>query len=178
MQVAPQGSELAEVSASLPNVAEKLPKKERQAKVANLLVAGWNQARIAAHFGVNEGTISRDVKELDARFRVLAEQDIRLARGIDLERIDNLLAAIWPKAMNRANPHQVSAVRVAKELIEARARIMGSEAPQTVNASVSALVEHRASFGERLTPEQQDAVYEAMIVALEEAAAPAAPSGG
>lgn len=136
--------------------------RERQAKVASLLVAGFSQHQIADRLGVHDAQISRDVAYLNERFVREAEQDIRIAKGLDLDRINVLLAAIWPKAMDRNGKAQVSAVRVAKELIELRAKIVGTEAPQKIETAIDATMKANGELFDmsRLTPDQAKLLYE------------------
>lgn len=151
---------------------EPMGKQERQAAVANYLVMGWTQRRIAQRLGVTEATISRDVKALNERFLVAAAQDIRLAKGIDLERIDQLLAANLPRALAqkwpdsegklRDNRGQVSATRVVKELLELRAKILGTEAPQVIKQTVDVQAYEANPALEGWTDEQFATAYEVL----------------
>ena len=102
-------------------------KLDRQTKVAELRLSGFTSQRaIAARLGVDPATINRDFKELDAKFQEIAAQDIARAKGLDLERIEALIDAIWDKA---AKGDTWSVDRVVK-LLERKASMLGLDAPK------------------------------------------------
>jgi AcrR family transcriptional regulator len=102
-------------------------KLDRQTKVAEMRLAGFTSQRaIAQRLGVDKATISRDFKELDAKFQEIAAQDIVRAKGLDLERIEALIDAIWAKA---ENGDTWSIDRIVK-LLERKANMLGLDAPK------------------------------------------------
>jgi AcrR family transcriptional regulator len=102
-------------------------KLDRQTKVAEMRLAGFTSQRaIAQRLGVDKATISRDFKELDAKFQEIAAQVIVRAKGLDLERIEALIDAIWAKA---ENGDTWSIDRIVK-LLERKANMLGLDAPK------------------------------------------------
>jgi transposase len=102
-------------------------KLDRQTKVAEMRLAGFTSQRaIAQRLGVDKATISRDFKELDAKFQEIAAQVIVRAKGLDLERIEALIDAIWAKA---ENGDTWSIDRIVK-LLERKANLLGLDAPK------------------------------------------------
>lgn len=102
----------------------------RQAKVAQLRLAGvTSQTRIAEILLVNQSTISDDFKAIDAFWRERAQQDIAAAKGLDVERCERLIAACWGEAMKGHIP----SVKMVIEVMGRRAKLLGLDAPVTVN---------------------------------------------
>jgi hypothetical protein len=109
-------------------VSQTRNKLIRQRKVARLRLSGvTDQATIAQQLGVHQSTISRDFAELDVRFREHADQDIAAAKGIDLARLDAMIEALWPEAVN-GNAKTWHVDRVLK-CLERRAALLGLDAP-------------------------------------------------
>src|SRR4051795_10292474 len=79
--------------------ADETERQARRRHVTSILLSGVaNQTVIAEELGVNQGTISRDIKVIEAEWRAQSVADIGEARGQDLQRIDRLLAGIWDQA--------------------------------------------------------------------------------
>jgi transcriptional regulator len=102
-------------------------KVDRQKKVAELRLGGvTDQATIARMLGTSQPTISRDFADLDVRFRERADEMIEAAKGIDLNRLDAMIAGLWTKAITGDT---WSVDRVLK-CLERRANLLGLDAPQ------------------------------------------------
>ena len=128
---------------------------ERLPQVLALRVAGMSQERVARHLGVAKDTVSRDCQLIDSSFLEAARQDLAVAKGQSLLRLEHLLLCVWPKCQQG----DVASVRVVKELL-------GRDAPkqsQTINAQVA--VAQRApeapTLVSQLSREQQDQLWEA-----------------
>jgi len=117
----------------MPPTHQSRNKIDRQLRVAELRLRGYgDQYRIAAMLGVAQPTICRDMKELDARFRAAALQDIITAIGIDLERIEKIITVVFPLAM----AGDLIAVKRIEGLLAARAKLLGLNAPIRAEAVV------------------------------------------
>lgn len=108
-----------------PRPSARLPKAARQAAIANYLVQGYSLPRIADTLGYSIRHITRDLKEMEARFLQQAAQDLRFAKGLDLERLDALLSFLWPQC----EQGHIPSIRAATELIAHRAKLLSSDPP-------------------------------------------------
>ena len=117
--------------------ADRQRKLDRQQQLATLRLAGIrNQTALAARFGVAQSTISRDFAELDRQFADRAREDVAAARGLDLERLDDLLTALWTEA-KRGNWH---AVDRALKVMERRAALLGLDSAKKVDLTGDVIV--------------------------------------
>lgn len=99
---------------------------ERRAKVAALRRQGMrNQLQVAALLGVDNSTICRDFAALDEEYRERARAETDLEKGIDLDRIEEMMIGLWPKASTGG---YLSVDRVVA-LMERRAKLLGLDAP-------------------------------------------------
>lgn len=112
---------------------DEVQREARRVRVAQLLLAGVrDQSRIAEQLGVGQSTISRDIKTLEARWAVEAVQDIAAAKGLDLERIERLISALWGDAIKGK---WLATDRVLS-LMQHRAKLLGLEAPEKADINV------------------------------------------
>ena len=110
-----------------PNARHKeIERDARRAKVAKLLLGGvTNQTDIAEQLGVDQSTISRDIKVIEAEWQTRAAEDIAKAKGKDLARVERLIQALWPEAIKGK---WLATDRVLA-LMQHRAKLLGLEAP-------------------------------------------------
>ena len=73
----------------------KLNAAERRPIVARQYCEGKTQAEIAAHFGVNQATISRDITAIQGEWLHSSLVDFNEARARELARIDHLERTYW-----------------------------------------------------------------------------------
>ncbi len=100
---------------------------ERRMRVASIRLAGVrNQRQIAAQIGVSPATINRDIKALNAEWRERAAADVASEKGLDLDRTERLIAALWTQA---TGGKWLATDRVLS-LMQHRAKLLGLEAPQ------------------------------------------------
>lgn len=103
---------------------------ERLQQVAALRLGGVRDQRvIARELGVTQQTISRDFAALDRLYRERAAADIAAAKGQDLERLDQLVLALW----RQASQGSLGAVDRVLRVLERRAALLGLDAPQRVD---------------------------------------------
>lgn len=91
----------------------------RKTRAVELRATGMSYAQIAAEVGyANRGTVhSVVIQALQAR----EAESVDLLRQVELERLDAVHAALWPKAM----AGDVDAVMALLRIIEARCRLLG-----------------------------------------------------
>ena len=100
---------------------------ERRMQVSQLRLSGFRrQDKIAEQLHVSRATINRDFKVLDAMYQERAASDIATAKGIDLERVDDLILAIWVRAKGGSLP----AIEEVRQLLATRAKLLGLDAPK------------------------------------------------
>lgn len=106
---------------------DELEREARRVKVTSILLSGiTDQGKIAESVGVSNATISRDIKAIEAQWKVQASEDIAAARGQDLQRLERLIAGTWDDARKG---HLGAIDRVVK-LLERRAKMLGYDAPE------------------------------------------------
>lgn len=103
---------------------------ERLQQVAALRLGGVRDQRvIARQLGVGQQTISRDFAALDRLYRERAAADIAAAKGQDLERLDQLVLALWRPATQGS----LGAVDRVLSIMQRRAALLGLDAPARVD---------------------------------------------
>lgn len=111
---------------------DEIERETRRQRVANLLIAGTrDQSVIALRCGVDRSTISRDIKEIEARWRQQAAADIAAMKGQDAERIDWLIRSVWPAAESG----DLAAVDRVIDLLKRRAAMFGYDAPDRIDVT-------------------------------------------
>jgi len=106
---------------------KEIEREGRRRQVAALLLAGISdQTQIANQLSVTQPTISRDIKAIEAEWRIRAADDIDEAKGKDLQRTERLIQALWGDALKGK---WLATDRVLS-LMQHRAKLLGLEAPQ------------------------------------------------
>ena len=144
------------------NARKELVIAERQERVAALFRSGTkSQRKIAAAIGVSQPTVKRDLDALKAQWREDAHEDIAAELGLDLSRLDAMLAAIWPQVLRG----DLKAMQMAMSIIRQRAAMFGYNAPVRVTgADGSSPVEVRHTHTHhdfsQFSSEEATALYE------------------
>lgn len=98
-----------------------------------LRLAGAGYDEVADALGLTSAQVARDHAEraLEARAwdDVQGRDRLRAENGARLER---LLRGVWAKATNPDHPEHLSAVKVARELVDRHCRLYGLDAPSEV----------------------------------------------
>jgi hypothetical protein len=79
---------------------------ERRQKVADLYLQGWTQQAIADHVGLNQKTISNDLKRIRQEWRESAVRDFDEAREVELKKIDRVEREAWAAWVRSQQPAQ------------------------------------------------------------------------
>ena len=102
----------------------------RQAAIAELMVSGvTSPSAIARRLGIGRTTLHRDLEQVQAQFRERSATLIQEAKGIQYDRIEAAIAAIWPKVIKG---HHAS-IQALVALLTRQARLLGLDAPQAVS---------------------------------------------
>lgn len=105
-------------------------KADRQFKIMQLRLAGLtNQTRIGAILGVSQRTVSRDMADIDALTKQAATQDLAVAKGNEILRIERMIAALWRQCL----AGDIPSINMVLKLIERKAKFLGLDAPVTIN---------------------------------------------
>lgn len=105
---------------------------ERERQASDLRRAGASYQKIAATLGISREGARKAVMRAMDRARKLATEDAREILERELERLDELQVALWPKA--RAGvPGSVDRVL---RVMERRAKLLGLDAAQRVDVDL------------------------------------------
>lgn len=80
------------------NALRRKAAQARQARVLELVVAGWTLAQMAGELGVTASTISRDIDAVLLRRAEESNPALQQARQIYVERVEAMIKAWWPLA--------------------------------------------------------------------------------
>jgi hypothetical protein len=100
------------------------------AAAAALRMDGMAWREIADYLSVSQARAKREVEQyLEAVADTADPRDRRTLRAREDARLDALLHTVWKKALDPADPEQLSAARTALAISERRARLHGLDAP-------------------------------------------------
>jgi len=117
--------------------AKKNAIEGRRRQVAALIVAAITQRKMAETLKVSLGTVNKDIAALMKEWREQRVDDIEQAKLVDLQRIDAMIRAVWPRATSVGSPSLEAMDRLMK-LIEMRMRILGYDStPQLATIQVA-----------------------------------------
>jgi len=106
----------------------------RRRKVAALMLAGTvNQTELAAAVGVSRPTIANDITAIKDIWRQETAHDVGVYKARAILRIQALIAAIWPMAMQG----DMRAVGRLVELMAREAKIVGYDSAEKVDHHVN-----------------------------------------
>jgi hypothetical protein len=108
----------------------RLAAAERHRKALELRLAGATFGSIARDLAyANEAGPRRAVAKAMARAQALATEKVDELRTLELERLDALQVALWPK---RGNPRVTNAIL---RVMERRAKLIGLDAPVAITGA-------------------------------------------
>ena len=128
---------------------------ERRARALELRKSGATFEEIGAEIGISAQAAHKVVWRALTDMNTLAEGEAAELRGLELARLDALLAAVWTEATSGNLP----AVDRALKIGERRARLLGLDAPAKV-AGTNAAGDEERPFGVLVLPEPIDDVDE------------------
>lgn len=109
--------------------AEEHRLNERRKQMAQLKLAGVDWATIADRCGYSSAEYARtDWRRIRNQTRAELRTSVEEARWLEVDRLDRLQAAVWPKAMRG----DTKAADTAHRLIVTRCKILGLEAPTQI----------------------------------------------
>jgi len=106
---------------------ERVAIDQRRKEMLDLRVQGYSLRAIADKLGMHHSSVGEAITaELDALTREPAEQ----LRTVELERMDAMLVALWPKVEGG----DVASIQAALGVMQRRSKLLGLDAPvKTVN---------------------------------------------
>lgn len=103
--------------------------RERRKQLVQLKLAGLDWATIADRCGYSSGDYARlDYRRAREASKVELHTSVEEARWLEVDRLDRLQAAVWPKALKG----DTKAADTAHRLIVSRCKILGLEAPTQI----------------------------------------------
>jgi predicted transcriptional regulator len=108
-------------------------RQARQRQVLELRTAGFTQPQIAEKLGVDQATVSRDLKEAFSAYAQELDEEKKHYARLDLRRLEAIIAAQWPAAEEGCT----KAARVVLAALERRAKLLGLDAKQQVEVSLN-----------------------------------------
>ncbi len=96
---------------------------ERKHKAIELRRAGATYDQIAREIGVSRTRAHQYIKSEMLKLDAEMEEEAKVLRQLDLQRLDRLMSALWAKAINGSN----TSIDRCLKIIERRARIAGYE---------------------------------------------------
>ena len=105
--------------------ARRVIAAERRARALEMRKAGASFEEIGAEVGTSTAAAHKAVQRALADLNRLAEGDAAELRGLELARLDALLAAVWPAATNGELPSVDRALKIG----ERRSKLLGLDAP-------------------------------------------------
>lgn len=139
------------------NPSRKLEIAERRAKVADMVRRGLRQREIAEQLGVDEGTISRDMKAIRTSMEDRAKRSIEVDRAMQRERLEAAVNAIWDDVQRG----DAAAVRNLVRLVDRIARLEGLDMPTRVETTTVNLRQKLREMAEREGLDPDSAIAEA-----------------
>lgn len=101
---------------------------ERQLKVAEYRKAGMSYRQIGRHLGVDASTAMRDMHAVMAEVIAETKDHADHYRQLELERLDSMMAGLWPKV--RAG--DAYAIDIARKVSESRRKLLGLDMPTKI----------------------------------------------
>lgn len=108
-------------------------RNRKAAASLQMALAGSNWTEIATAMGYPTPRAARVAVEKALEKELRASDDsIEKMRKMAGQRLERLLRAIWPKAIDPNSPEQLAAVEKARALVDRHARLFGLDAPTEV----------------------------------------------
>jgi transposase len=123
-----------------PQKGKELAITERRAEAARLTHKGWSTRRIAEHLGCSHATIANDVNALLSELVEHQIKDAEKIRARELEKLALAESAVI-EVLERSSEEDADMVLKATDRIarlqERRAKLLGLDAPERIDATVS-----------------------------------------
>jgi len=134
---------------------DPLVKAEQQARILEMWIKGESSDTIAEEVGLSKSTVYRVRKEALQEAVPLRDAKAEELRELELQRLDELQAAHWERALSGSILVSEKAAKVVLSCIDRRVKMLGLDAPVRVDARVQsqldaeieALVEQLQSEG-------------------------------
>lgn len=117
--------------------SDPLVKAEQERKILALWIAGERPGVIASEVGLSESTIYRVRRAALERAMPLRDSKAEELRELELQRLDELQAAHWDRAVSGNILVSEKAAKIVLSCIDRRVKILGLDAPVKVDARVT-----------------------------------------
>lgn len=115
-------------------------KEERQLRALRLRTQGFSYREIGHALKVSHAQAFRDVQCMIKELHEECKEEAVKVRTLQLERINAVLASIWPRAINENGKYKAAAQDAAIDrftrIEDQRARLMGTYAPTKTESKV------------------------------------------
>jgi hypothetical protein len=103
------------------------------AAAAAMRMDGASEAETGALLGMGVREVRAAVEQhLAEQARKAAPRNREVLRRVEDERLERMMLAVWPRALDPDDPDQLPAVRAALSISERRSRLHGLDAPAEV----------------------------------------------
>jgi len=109
--------------------ARRLTAREREEMALTLRIEGKSYKEIARALEMSDGGAYKAVMRAIRRLNEKIDEDAATVKRMELERLDIMLAGIWPKV----KAGRESAIDRALKIMERRAKFSGLDAPKAVD---------------------------------------------
>lgn len=140
----------------------------REMEALALRAEGLSYAKIASRMGVSSATAYKWVKKALGRLQEKLAERAELVWRLELERLDELQAALWGKAQDG----DVKAVMAILRIMERRAKLYGLDAPDRLEVQRKGL-----DLSQGVTPENVHVVAARLMTVLRSAEEATGPLG-
>jgi DNA-binding CsgD family transcriptional regulator len=130
---------------------------QRRQEVARCLKSGMSRGAIADRLSVSRDTVTNDIRIVFQEWRVQTTLDANSAMLLDLQRLDEWLEALSPKARTG----DLDAIATGLKILGRRARMLGYDAPERHELHIKQPIADRV-FG-LLTPSEFDQINAASV---------------
>ncbi len=138
----------------LAHIAERASAAERRVKAFELRKAGASYRAIGRSLGVSHAQAARYVADELNRLNALTRAYAEDYRRLQLERLEDLLLAVWPAAKQGDTVAQAAALRI----LERESRLLGLDAPQRAVVDIET---HVRTMAAELGLDPDEAIAEA-----------------
>lgn len=97
---------------------------ERQAKVVELVRAGYSQRQVAARLSISQAQVRRDVAAIRKEITQFAAQTLEAFRAMEIDRLEQMQQSIFPRAVDG----DLKAIDAMLRIMQRRAALLGLDA--------------------------------------------------
>jgi len=141
---------MARPGARPPTSPERVHAAENRKKAVELRVQGASFAAIGRALGVSTVMAHNYIKKELAELAAATRESTDSLRQMELLRLDRMELSLWDQAIN---DKEFGAVDRVLKIMERRAKLMGLDAPATINKNITITEQDRIMLVEQLVEE-------------------------